>query len=277
MPATVRPVPTLAAMPTGAALTRLTGQGLAPGPARDLARALHTARIDLDAADGLTAVRRWALTRSVRADDLALLTARAATARLDTTPGITRHVVARRTRALLVTTAGRALPDLPATLVELARGERLEDAAARLDVPPAALTVAVTGWPTRADVLLDAALPHWRAGASPEDTAAAIGISRGQFDTIQRYSHRGLPPRARLTSAPALLGCTPAWLTRTDALGHLPAPDGRDRQGRWWWPDTLTTWHHDTHPHTCPHCPARFATTRGVGIHAGLTHPDQRP
>lgn len=275
MPATVRP--TSATAPSGAALTRLIGQGLAPGPARDLAHALHAARVDLDADDGLLAVRRWALTRPVHDHDVELLTARATTGRFATTPGITRQAAARRTRDLLLTTAGRSLPDLPATLVELARGASLEDVAARLDVPPVALTVAVTGWPTRADVLLDAALPHWSHGASPEDTAAAIGISRKQLDTIQRHTRRALPPRARLASAPALLGCTPAWLYRTDGLGHLPPPDGRDRRGRWWWPATLTTWHHHAHPHDCPRCTARFATARGLHIHTAIRHPDQGP
>lgn len=41
------------------------------------------------------------------------------------------------------------------------------------------------------------------------------------------------------------------------ARGHFPAPDGRDRNSDWWWPETVQRWA-ETQPFTaCPHCGAR--------------------
>lgn len=39
------------------------------------------------------------------------------------------------------------------------------------------------------------------------------------------------------------LGVAESTLRNYRSRGQMPEPDGQDRYGPWWYPDTITTWH----------------------------------
>lgn len=172
--------------------------------------------------------------------------------------------------------------EIPTWRSMLERGESMEVIAVGAGVPSCVVTLALAGLSGRPDdvlvrdMLIEASR-RWRAGADDAHVAEAFGRSTQWYRRARRSGRVWLAPERMHKGdiaeyagvADTLVGL---WIRR----GLLPAPDGHDTRGRWWWRPSIQAWATDRLQYRCSSCAAYLPTRTGLRVHVTKMHPPQQ-